>query len=250
MLEEIPTTFFALNSLLEFISVFSAFIISYLSYKAYKFTSEGKYFKFSLAFLLIGLSFIARSIIHSMIYLGYREQSSLLFQFFSDYGILGYIILLLTAYLFVLITNYDVRNKKLVLLLFLLSFITVFNSVHPSLRIFNQISIILLFFVTINLYQVYNSKKTRQSLAVFLSFGLLTVSHVFLLLNNYELTSNIFQQSDTIFGTALRPQVDLFRVIFYLFAHLSQVMAFLGLFLVNMTFLRVRVISKKNKRRK
>lgn len=251
MLEYIPTTFFALNSFLELVAVFSAFVISYLSYKAYKFTSEGKYFGFSTAFFLIALSFIARAIAHSLIYLGFREQPTQLFQWFSEYGVLGYIVLLLIAYLLIVIANLGIRNKKVIILLFILSFITVFNSVNPSLRIFNQISIILLFFVTLNLYQAYNSNRSKQSLVVFTAFGLLTISHVFLLLNNAELANNLFQQLDNNLGTALTTDVDGFRVIFYLLAHLSQVIAFLGLFLTNITFLkRGRVINRKTKRTK
>ena len=68
-----PSWFFGIDSIFEFISVFVTIFIGYYSYKIYKLVSDKKYFYFSLSFMFIAISFIARAVIILLISLKWFE---------------------------------------------------------------------------------------------------------------------------------------------------------------------------------
>src|SRR3989344_9526228 len=129
IITDIPRSFWITDAVVEFFANISALLLTFISFKAYKFTSEKKYGFFSIAFGLISISFIARSLVHLLLYLNMEEYS--LMKFASFYGITAYIVLLLTAYLLLLVLYIEFQNKKIILLLYLLSFFTVFTSSRP-----------------------------------------------------------------------------------------------------------------------
>ncbi len=201
----IPRSFWITDAFLEFFANISALLLTFISFKAYKFTSERKYGFFSLAFGLISISFIARSLIHLLIYLDLKNKT--IFSLVSFYGINTYIILLLTAYLLLLILSLDFKNKKIILLIYLLSFFTVFTSTRP-INTFNIVAVIILGFITLHFYEIYLIKSRKSSLVVFCAFFLITISHLSFVLSD--------------------------SLLFFLVSHLLQTIAFIVLFFNNL----------------
>lgn len=208
VINDIPRAFWITDAVLEFFANLSALLLTFLSLKAYKFTSERKYGFFSLAFGLISISFIARSLIHIMLYLNLKNQA--IFNLASFYGVTSYIALLLTAYLLLLVLSLEFKNKKIISLLYLLSFFTVFTSQSP-ISTFNIVSVIILAFITIHFYEIFIIKGRKSSLAVFFAFLLIALSHFSFVLSD--------------------------SLLFFLMSHLLQTLAFIVLFLNNLILL-------------
>jgi|SRR3989344_2389357 len=223
IITDIPRSFWITDAVFEFLANISALLLTYLSFKAYKFTSEKKYGFFGIAFGLISISFIARSIIHLLLYLEMKKLP--IFNIVSFYGITIYIILLLTAYLLLLILSLEFSNRKIMLLLYLLSFFTVFTSVKP-INTFNIVAVIILGFITLNFYEIYLIKKKKSSLVVFIAFLLITLSHLSFIVSN--------------------------DLLFFLISHLLQTIAFIVLLFNNLFLLYgnrkiINLISSNNK---
>ena len=55
-----PTWFYGIDYIFDLVSVIVGLLISYFSYRTYRYTSQKKYFYFSASFFLVALAFISK----------------------------------------------------------------------------------------------------------------------------------------------------------------------------------------------
>jgi len=203
----VPIWFYGVNALLELIVTLACFLIFYSGYKAYRLTHEKKYRFFSLAFLLLGISFLARTLLHLLVF-------PLNATFIIDkvrgsvnFGSPFYIILTLVAYLIILAVCFRIQRKKTISILFLISLVGIFFTFNP-MRNFHIISILLLLYIIGHFMKNYIRKQSLSSLATFVSFLLILSGHILFL----ALTFGVWQV-----------------YLAYLLAHLFQLAGYCGL---------------------
>jgi len=175
-----PSWFFGLDSIFEFISVFITIFIGYYSYKLYKLVSDKKYFYFSLAFMFIAISFIAKAVIIMLIYLRFLEFDALVDKIdavrtIKLLGFVVYMTILLTAYMVLLIINMRIKDRKLISLMLLIVVLSVIISSNMYAAFF-IVSAILLIYVAHSYYKNYCKCKSKSSLVVLIAFSLIAIS--------------------------------------------------------------------------
>lgn len=189
---EIPQLFFGVNASLELLAAFAAFLITFLGFKVYNYTSERKYYWFSAAFGLITFSFISSAIVHLFIYFDFRERNRELFDFIGLGVISFYVILLITAYQLILAVATETHNKRLMLFVLFLSFLLIFTS-SKIWDTFLLVAFATTFFIAVNFFEKFTQKTTGSSLLIFLSFASLAIAHgLFVLKMIFPLFTNIF----------------------------------------------------------
>jgi hypothetical protein len=183
-----PQWFRVYESLFVFIAGFITILIALLSYKAYTFTKEAKYKYFSTSFFLLGISFFVLSIFSSILITHLSSSlDTFLVQF--DYAFLIHMLLAFVAYMVLLILTLKVKSKTTMALLMSLVFLFALFSYQYYLK-FHLVSLVLLFFLSVQYYNNYMEKKLGNARLVFISFYLLACAEVFLILFMY--TTEIF----------------------------------------------------------
>ena len=209
----VPKWFYGIDAILEGIVVIVALLIAGYAYKVYKKLDERKFKFFSLAFLLIALSFLAKIFTHLVIVsqkirdlavgtmqisLANTNVSDLFYRF----GFFFHIGLFLTALLLLFLVSEktlhqkEPLNMKMVLLaLFFTFLITVFSNLKyllildlgiatitfPSVGFFYLTSLALMVMITFNYSKNYLKKKTNSTLLVAAAFILLALSQLIFL---------------------------------------------------------------------
>jgi len=148
--------------------------IAGLSYKAKKLTGEKKYATFGAAFLLIAISYLLFVLFTFLIRI---ELITSLLQTF-DFVFFLHMVLMLTALMLLAITILKIKDKKVISLLFILLLIFILFSYQYYIK-FHIIAFFLLAFLTWQFNSNYNKNKNINSKFVFISFFLLTCSHIF-----------------------------------------------------------------------
>jgi len=166
-----PLWFQGMDVVLGIISILVAFLIATLSYKAYKVTEENKYYYFSLAFALMGLSFAIYSVVNWILLTHIFLPLNGALELF-DFTFLIYMLLIFLAYTLIFIVTLKIEQRKVGLLIFaLIALLTLFS--YQYYLKFHMISFILLFLLAHQFYTNYSEKKNTNSLLVFISFYLL-----------------------------------------------------------------------------
>lgn len=206
----VPTWFYGVNALLELVATLACFLIFYFALKVYRLTEEKKYRFFSLAFLLLGISFLARTLLHLLIFP--LDATSIInkIQGTINYGSPFYMLLTLAAYLIISAVCIKIQRRKIISILFLISLIGLLFSTHPMIN-FHFISIVLLLYIISHFIKNYTRKQTLSSLMTLTSFLFILGGHVLFAMIIF----------DVVWGTYL----------VYLLAHLFQLIGYCGLLL-------------------
>jgi hypothetical protein len=182
----VPDWFFAANSALELVATIACFLIFFAGYKFSRFSKENKYYFFGLAFFFLGISFLARTMVHLSFFKFSKTPVVMYVANLFNYGSSVYMALTLAAYLILLTVSMEIGGRKTTVLLFLISFGGIFFSAQP-LKVFHIIAIIVLGYILWHYLNNYLKKAKFTSLLTFLSFLLILSGHVMFILLLYDL---------------------------------------------------------------
>ncbi|MEM4755509.1 MAG: hypothetical protein QW594_00030 [Candidatus Woesearchaeota archaeon] len=182
-----PPWFFNYDIVFDFLSALVTFIIAHYAYKIYKISKEQRYKYFSLSFILIGVSFLAKMITYFVIYHPITISKNLGVAVISystgHYSYLPLMIgLILSRILFLIgllglyliITKYEGRKDIFYLITFLLLINTIFS--WSAYFVFHFTSLLLLFYIYYEYAQRCKDEQKGHSQQV------RTLSYAFLLL--------------------------------------------------------------------
>lgn len=181
-----PLWFHGIDIILEVFSILAAVLITIVGYKAYKLTKESRYFYFSLAFLFITLSFLARALTTGAVLFqvsavaadpGMGASLSVLESIFSM-GRFAYFILVLFAYLILLALSMRIVSKRMIFLLSIFMIVFAASAFSASALVFYLVSLILLFFIAWQYRDNYFKKRTPATLLTFIAFALMVLEFI------------------------------------------------------------------------
>ncbi|MBS3124629.1 hypothetical protein J4211_00010 [Candidatus Woesearchaeota archaeon] len=197
-----PEWFFGVDTTLEAFAGIIALLIAFVSYKLYRSTNERSYKYFLASFVLLGGSFLSRSVADAFLGKFFNVSPNIIgLVFFGGY--VGHIFLALAAYLLLIASTYKIEDKRLLVMMFLLLVPGLVFSASYFLS-FYVLSSILLLFITWAYSQNYRKVRSVTSALVFGAFILLTLAQPLFIL---DMRSNIW----------------------YVFAHAVQAFAYLML---------------------
>lgn len=174
-----PEWFYGINSVFELVCALITFLVSMLSYHAYRFAKQKKYYFLFASFLLISFAFSLSAIGGLMMHLGFYERIISILDTF-DIVFLGQMVLMLLAYTILLLVSMNVRSRRLIALI--MSLVTLFIVFSYQYYIkYHIILFLLLFFLSANFYLNYRKHRKLNSALVFSGFYLLMMAQPFFL---------------------------------------------------------------------
>lgn len=195
-----PMWFRGVDSVIEFLSLAVAFVISLYGFKAYKITKQKNYLYFSIAFLLTAVAYVFKIISELVIYSRYVEKRIVGPFVFSrivvepviwihTYAHIIFQFLLTFALLLLLIVVYKINNKQTTILL--LSFAAAATLAgHLVQLVFHFTISAFILLLVCHFYKNYKGKKTTNSLLVMLAFIGMLASNILFMFKMYD--SNIY----------------------------------------------------------
>lgn len=184
-----PTWFYGIDYIFDFVSVIVGLLISYFSYRTYRYTSQKKYFYFSASFFLVALAFISKILATIPVYskelmveeVGLVTVTSHIINkitWINQFGISIARFLMLFAFLILLLVSLKINDKKMIILLIYLLVIST-TLVSASYIVFHVTLLIMLFILSINYKNNYLKVKSLNAGMVMCSFFALLVSQIF-----------------------------------------------------------------------
>ena len=179
--------FYGIDSLIEFLIIIVAAIVSLYSHKIYKIVKDQNYRFFSIAFFLIAISFVFKILSNftilnrvkiqgiNFVYTVLSQPSYMplvdfiIFTLYKVFYLLGFLML------FLIITKTDKKDK--IFLYVYLSIIAILFSIYFNF-IFHITLILILLFLTIHFYQNHKTHKTTNSMLVFIAFLIMFIAHL------------------------------------------------------------------------
>lgn len=183
--------FYGIDSIIELLAMLVSFQIAYHSNKIYKIIQNRNYRLLSAGFLFIGISFLFK-IVANLTILGRIQVEDLYFltHIFKDVGnsfglvyffsFSIYKLLYLIGFLFLFFMTTEIKSKENIFMYLYLGAITILFSIYFN-SLFHLTLIVTLALLTINFYDNYKKRKTRNSRLVFSAFFVMMVGHIFLL---------------------------------------------------------------------
>lgn len=189
-----PDWFTGVDLIIDFFSLVVLFMISIYAFKAYKLYQKNSFKVVGWAMSLMATSFLFKIITYGIFYmrdnfsLSYRTLSTATHGFFCTDG--GFITLYLVYAiiniigLFVLLMLYQ-KNKSLPIII-LAIYLIVISLVMSSTAyyLFHSTSLVLLVLISSILFTKFKKNKLKQTKRLFISFSIITTSHVFFLLGS------------------------------------------------------------------
>lgn len=181
-----PEWFLGLDAALEGLAALIAFLVTLVSYRAFRATDERRTGYFTLSMGLLTLSFLSRSIADSLlrgIFIPLTETTAGLVFYL---GYVAHIMLAFVAYIILVCITHKINDKRMAALLF----ITLIPSLLLSgsyYRSFYTLSFIFLAFIAVTYYQNWRQVKTRSSALVMESFILLTAAQAQFLIQGFNI---------------------------------------------------------------
>lgn len=213
-----PQWFLGIDTLFELISIVVSFLISLFSYKIYRFTSQRKYFIFSLAFLLIALGLSFKIVSNFVVFYQTVEKSfyglftityTRSFNFINLVALFLYRFLTLTSFLMIFTNILNLREKRIITLLLFFGFIaTVFS--NYAYFVFHLALLLILGFISHHYFKNSKIKKSRSSFMVMVSFFTLFLSQLMYIF--YAVDKGFYAFAETL---------QLIGFLFLLFAYIS-----------------------------
>ena len=187
--------FYGIDSLVEVLMIIVSFIISYYSNKVYRLVKDKNYRLFSFAFLAIAISFIFKilsnlTVLHKVNIQVANFVFAVLTEFesievvnfvslilYKSFYLIGFLIL------FLIITK--TSNREKIFLFFYLSLIAILFSIYFDF-VFHLTIIFILISLTYNFLINYNKRKSINAFLVFFAFLLLSIDHLFFILESFD----------------------------------------------------------------
>lgn len=184
-----PEWFYGIDYIFDLVSVIVGMLISYFSYRTYRYTSEKKYFYFSASFFIVALAFIGKILTTIPAYSSILKVSKVGVVMVTRYmiGKVGWInqfgislarLAMLFAFLLLVLVSLKIKDKKVIaLFIYFLVISTTFVSQHYI--VFHVTLLLLLIILYINYRRNYLRVKSSAARMVMYSFLLLWISQVF-----------------------------------------------------------------------
>lgn len=179
-----PQWFFGVDAAFELLTAVVAILVAITAYKVCKITESRMHRTFAIAFGLLAMGFAARGfadiIIEQLIHFspqvvhslpGVPGMSRTSFVFLAGY--ISHILFVLAAYLLLVIVTYRIKDRALMILLFMLTLPSLLISGSYFLSYYG-LSLVLMGAVTYRHYR--NCQKRGVSSLVTIAFGFITVA--------------------------------------------------------------------------
>lgn len=183
-----PEWFRGADLVIELVCMVIAFIITLYSYHIFRFIGEKKFLYFSLAFFFISSAFFVRIAAYALNFFIFVPASQTPthdlvrnLAHISVLRVLGTlipIILFLAAFMVLISLNQKLKDKKLISLLFILSFISSLLGAFVHQSLYYLIAFILLVYITHYFYLNCKRKRTVNAKLIFTAFALFTLSQL------------------------------------------------------------------------
>lgn len=201
--------FYGIDSIVEFLTILVSFFISFYSFRVYKLIKDKHYKLFSIAFLLLGISFFFK-ILSNITFLHKIEihEANFVFTVMSHlelmevvnfFGFIFYKSLHLIGFLllFLIFTKNDEKNKTL--LYIYLSIIVVLFSIYFNF-IFHITVVFILIYLTLHFFENYKRVENVNAFLVFISFLIILASHLFFIFSDVNGLFYLFGEVLLLFG--------------------------------------------------
>ncbi len=180
-----PAWFFGADASLTAFAAVIAFFVAVAALRVYRMTGEKKYAFFTVSFVLLTLSYLARAATDALLEQLIITVPSALTGIVFYFGYVSHILLALAAYLLLVIITHKITDVRVILLLFLILIPGMLLSGSYFLS-FYGLSAIFLAFVAFAYYQNYRKICKAAACMVFMAFLLLTLSQVQFLLESFN----------------------------------------------------------------
>jgi len=184
-----PSWFYGIDYIFDLVSVIVGFLICYLSYRTYKYTSQKKFFYFSASFFLVALAFIGKILATIPLYskelkvetVGLVTVTSQVINrvaWINQFSISIARLVMLAAFLVLLIVALKIKDKKIIALLVYFLIIST-TLVSSSYIVFHVTLLLMLGILFLNYRKNYLKVKSLNAKLVMCSFFALFLSQVF-----------------------------------------------------------------------
>jgi len=184
-----PTWFYGIDYIFDLVSVIVGLLISYFSYKTYRYTSQKKYFYFSASFFFVALAFISKILATIPVYskelkveeVGLVTVTSHIINKVTWINALGVSIarlIMLFAFLILVLVSLKIKDKKIIALLMYFLVIST-TLVSASYIVFHITLLLMLGILFLNYRRNFLKVKSSNAKMVMYSFFALLVSQIF-----------------------------------------------------------------------
>ncbi len=211
-----PAWFSGYDISLEFIFFIVSLTVAITAYDVYKLTGQRQPKLFSLAFLLISLSYVIRAVVNIFILSELAEQPTLLSELrdaivLNNLGIYINLLFFISGLLVLVYLSLKSHSKKLFALLFLTTLLGITFSAN-RIALFYLLSTLFLVYIVNHYWINYRKRKTKRTLFILVAFTSLLLSTLFF-----------------IFSTE--------NEVFYILGHIFELMAY-AIILYNLIYLK------------
>lgn len=170
----IPNWFFGYSAILEFAFAAITLIVGIYAYKVYKISEQRQSKLFSFSFLLISLSYFIWAFVNLAIMLEVKESANTILEIkdvslLNMIGVYSYIILFITGLIVLTYMTLQVKNLKLLALLWAVIIFSIFLNSN-LLYMYNLLSTLLLIFIVIHYVINYVKHRQAKTLLVLVAF--------------------------------------------------------------------------------
>ena len=191
-----PSWFYGIDSIIDLVSILVSLLISYLSYRTYRYISERKYLHFSIAFFFVAVAFISKILARLPVYskelhvqtVGLVTVTTQVVEkvsWINQFSISISRFLMLLAFMLLVVVSLKIHDKKIItLLIYFLVISTTF--VSQSYIIFHITLLLLLATLFINYRENYLKKRFKNAKLVMNTFLIILISEVFFLFGGFK----------------------------------------------------------------
>lgn len=183
-----PPWFSGIDSLLEIIIIFTAFMISFYSYNIFSMLKSAKHKYFSVAFFLIGFAYFFRIIssivLYSFIGTGVKDVFIHTFTIAPEIELFHFACFFLFKlsvtigfFILFLIATDTLKKSLLIAGSYLILLSITFSSLFGT-TIYHSVLIVFLFFICWYYYNNYLKLKSKPSYRILLAFMLIFIAHL------------------------------------------------------------------------
>lgn len=185
----VNTAYLEINILFEFLFVLATVLIGFHAKRIYNLTKTRKYFLFSSAFWLISIAYTVKLITNILVYSSVLGDSSALGKVtfitsILQYGTVFHMMFMIAAYVMLIGLSFKLENTRIMLLLFLTSFLSILFSSNSNFIFYLLLSLFLVY-LTLYFYRNYSEKKSKNALLVFLGFLMILLGQISFILAPY-----------------------------------------------------------------
>lgn len=208
-----PSWFYGVDYIFELVSVIVGLLISYFSYKTYRYTSQKKYFYFSASFFLVAMAFVAKILATIPVYskelkietiglVTATEQVISRVSWINSLGISVSRLVMLFAFLILIIITCKTKDKDIIVLLGYLLVISM-TMVSEHYIVFHATLLLMLTLLFLRFRKNWLKVKSISAKMVMYSFGLMLISQILFVFSGLFASFYVIGESIQLIGYLL-----------------------------------------------